>query len=375
MMKRTWPLIIFTVSFTLMLIQKSQETRLLGTFYKQDRVIKLKNFEEARSVVPKSDLDYLKLWESVLTGRSAPVSKILKEKYKELGLNHVFTPSGFHLSAVLSPIMKLIKNPRYELILLSFIGIALTFLPGFAALKRMVLIRGQQKIFGRHEGFIIALLLDILWGSFQESTLSFTYSFLFLGIIYSGFEGVVLVLYFFMGQVMIAFFQESDISPLLLLFSPLLNLLFTILMPLLFLLAIPLWGWQLKIGIFLLKQTQGIVDICANVAMSFPSIGINIVCISMILFLSQKRWKTLIVLGLLYCHELNQDHLRAPGFSRNEFHPRGEIIITHFREDHINVIFSDGRCRMKLVKGFWWENCSPLKRSSRKKIKKLSYPS
>jgi competence protein ComEC len=197
MMNRTWPLIIFTVSFSLMLIQKSHEARLLSRFYKQDRVIKLKNFEDARSLVPKSDLEYLKLWESVLTGRSAPVSQILKEKYKELGLNHVFTPSGFHLSAVLSPLMKLMKRPRSELIILCLIGMTLCLLPGFGALKRMVLIKGHQRIFGRHEGFIIALIMDILWGSFQESTLSFTYSFLFLGIIYSGFDGLFLILYFF----------------------------------------------------------------------------------------------------------------------------------------------------------------------------------
>ena len=358
-----------------MMIQKSHEVGSLSTFYKQDRVVKLKNFEDARSLIPKSDLDYLELWESVLTGRSAPVSKILKEKYKELGLNHVFTPSGFHLSAVLNPIMKLMRNPRYELIILILIGISLTFLPGFGALKRMVLIKGQQKIFGRHEGFIIGLLLDILWGSFQQSTLSFTYSFLFLGIIYSGLEGLVLILYFFFAQIMISYFQGIDISPLLLIFSPLLNLLFTILMPLLFLLAIPLWSWQLKIGLFLLKLTQAIVDFCAGFAMTFPTIEINIIGIIMIVFLFKQKWKILIVVCFLYCHELNQDHQRAPGFSRNDFYPQGKRHITHFREDHINVIFSDGRCRMKLVRGFWWENCSPKRRSSRKRLKKLSYPS
>lgn len=374
-MNRTWPLIIFTVSFILMLIQKSHETRRLSTFYKQDRVIKLKHFEEARSLVPKSDLDYLKIWESVLTGRSAPISKILKDKYKELGLNHVFTPSGFHLSAVLSPFLKLIKSPRHELTLLVFIGMTLYFLPGFGALKRMVLIKGQQRIFGRHEGFIIALILDILWGSFQESTLSFTYSFLFLGIIYSGFDGLVLILYFFFAQAMIAFFQESDISPLLLIFSPLLNLLFTILMPFLFLLAIPLWSWQLKTGILMLKITQEAVDLCASVSMKFPTIELNLIGLVMILFLQRKYWKSLIALSFLYCHDLNLDHLKAPGVSRNDFYPQGKMLFTHLKADHINVVFSDGRCRMKLVRGFWWENCSPKRRSRRKKIKKLSYPS
>lgn len=375
MMNRTWPLTIFTVSFILMLIQKSHEARQLGTFYKQDRVIKLRNFEDARLVASKSDLEYLKLWESVLTGRSAPVSKILKEKYRGLGLNHIFTPSGFHLSAVLSPFMKLIKGPRNELVILSLIGLSLCLLPGFGALKRMVLIKAQQRMFGMHEGFIIALVLDILWGSFQESTLSFTYSFLFLGIIYTGCEGVVLIFYFFLAQVMIAYFQGSDISPLLLIFSPLLNLIFTLLMPLLFLLAIPLWGWQLKTGILLLKLAQGAVDLCASLSMKFPTIEVNLVGLVMIIFLQRRYWKSLITLSMLYSHGLNMDHLKATGVSRNEFYPRGTLLETRLQGDRISVIFSDGRCRIKLVRGFWWENCSPKRRSSRKIIKKLSYPS
>jgi hypothetical protein len=271
--------------------------------------------------------------------------------------------------------MKLMKRPRSELIILCLVGMTLCLLPGFGALKRMVLIKGHQRIFGRHEGFIIALIMDILWGSFQESTLSFTYSFLFLGIIYSGFDGLVLILYFFLAQLMIAFFQESDISPLLLIFSPLLNLLFTILMPFLFLLAIPLWSWQLKSGIFLLKLTQEAVNLCASFSMKLPTIEVNIIGLIMILLLQRKYWKSLIALSLLYCHDLNMDHLKAPGFSRNDFYPEGKMLITHLKEDHINVVFSDGRCRMKLVRGFWWENCSPKRRSSRKKTKKLSYPS
>lgn len=374
-MNRTWPILIFILSFILLMIQKSHEVKSLTTFYKQERVVKLKNFENARLLIPNRDLDYLELWESVLTGRSAPVSKILKEKYKELGLNHVFTPSGFHLSAILAPLMKLIKKPRYELIVLFLVGISLTFLPGFGALKRMVLIKGQQKIFGRHEGFIIALLLDILWGSFQQGPLSFTYSFLFLGIIYSGVEGLVLILYFFFAQIMISYFQGIDLSPLLLILSPLLNLLFTVLMPLLFLLAIPLWSWQLKIGLLLLKLTQAIVDFCAGLAMTFPTVEINIVGLILIFVLLQKKWWSLVVIIFLYCHELNQDHEKAPGFSRNDFQPQGKLIRTHLGKDDINLIFVDGRCRLKLVRGFWWENCSPGRRSSRKTLKKLSYPS
>src|SRR5690606_13223199 len=116
----------------------------------------------------KKDQDLLKLWESILTGRSAPLAKWMKERYQTLGLNHLFTPSGFHISAVLFPFMKLIKGHYYQLLMLLLLAGGVLFLPGMSALKRMLLIKINQKILGQHLGFAGALFLDVLFGSFQE---------------------------------------------------------------------------------------------------------------------------------------------------------------------------------------------------------------
>lgn len=374
-MTRKWPIVIFILSGILMMIQKSREVRSLNTFYNFEKPLKLKNFEHARKEVSKEDLEYLKLWESTLTGRSAPLSKLMKEQYKELALNHIFTPSGFHLSAILSPILKFFKGKRSELIILLSIGLVTSLLPGLAALKRMIMIKVGQNVFGKNSGFIVALLIDILWGSFQENTLSFTYSFLFLGIIYSGLEGLVIIVYFFIAQLLIAFFQGSDISPLLLLFSPALNLFFSLLMPILFILSIPLWAWQLKAGIFLLKITQNAVHFCAHILAHTPSIEINPIGFIILIMFQRKNWRLTLLLVFLYSHQLNQGQSIEPTIGRNEFLPQGEILSHVYLNDEVKVIFSDGRCRLKLVGGLWWENCSPRRRSSRKKIKKLSYPS
>ncbi|GEM_PF-1091819 len=375
-MSKPWILSILAITLALLTLQKIQEVRTIKPYFRYDRVVKLESFKEARSKVTKDELELLKLWESILTGRSAPLSRMMKDHYQKLGLNHLFTPSGFHLSAVMAPLMKLLK-PSYHLPVIILLGIALSFLPGMAALKRMLLIKGHQKVLGLKSGFAAALIVDIFFGSFQSSTLSFTYSFLFLGIIYSGVRGGGLIIWFFMGQILLAYFQNSDISFLLLLFSPLLNLGFTILMPLLFLMSFPLWDWQLHLGISLLGIMQKLVNFCSSITLQFTAMEVNIIFLIMVGFFLVRRYKAIIVLALFFCSGLNVDRARAPGMPTNEFVPQGEITKTIYSEKEVMVYFRDGKCRMRLVRGFWWENCSPSKRGSRsrKLLKKLSYPS
>jgi hypothetical protein len=375
-MNKNWLIHILVISIVLLTILKCHELNSLSPYFKPEKIIKLKSFETARTRIQTKDLDLLKLWESILTGRSAPLSRFMKERYQKLGMNHLFTPSGFHLSAVLFPFLKLFKNSNQRLIPLITLGLFLFFLPGLGALKRMLLIKTHQNIFGLHVGFIFALLLDVLFGTFQNSALSFTYSFLFLGIIYSGPEGILLIIWFFFGQLLLAYFQGSDISLLLLFFSPILNFGFALLMPLLFLLSFPLWDWQLHIGIGLLRLLQWPVDHCAMIIQKAPTIEVNIFLLVMIALVIFRLWKQVIMGTLLFCNSLNLDPAKTPGFPANEFVPQGKILKSEYREEYVKIYLSDGNCRLKLIRGMWWENCSPRRRSKHKqKIKKLSYPS
>lgn len=370
---KTWLFTVITISFVFLALIKTHEVASLSLYFKAERAIKLSSFSEAKSKIAKEDLDLLELWESILTGRSAPLSKIIREKYKQLGLNHVFTPSGFHLSAIIFPFMKFIKSHHLQLGFLGILGCTLFFLPGFSALKRMVLIKINQRLLSQHIGFISALILDMFFGTFQNSPLSFTYSFLFIGIIYSGLRGLGLILWFFFAQMMIAYFQGNDISLLLLIFSPLLNLLFTLLLPVLFLLSFPLWDWQLTIGIFLLRSVQKIVDVCAGISFLFPSLEVNIMIFVMVTLIYLRQRRCLILTLVVFCSSLNPDSSKIPSSGNYEFRPQGKILRTIYRESDVSVYFSDGRCRMKLVRGYWFENCSPKRRSSmRKNLMKLS---
>ncbi|WP_408098592.1 hypothetical protein ACJVC5_06690 [Peredibacter sp. HCB2-198] len=373
-MNKSWLLAILAISLFLLSVQKSHELRAISPYFKAERTIKLQHFQEARKHISKEDLELLKLWESIITGRSAPLSQWMKERYKMLGLNHLFTPSGFHISAVLFPFMKILKNNLHQLALLLFLGFGIMFLPGLSALKRMILIKSHQKVLGLHLGFIVALILDVFFGSFQNGVLSFTYSFLFIGIIYSGLEGLGLIIWFFIAQIILAYFQGSDISPLLIFFSPIVNLAFGIAMPILFLFSFPLWGWQLHTGIFLLKILQYPIDLFMTLSQFVPRLEIHSGAIFLIGLILFRRWKLSLGLLCLFSFSLNLDRQRSPGLPK-EFVPNGKTIKTVYLEKEIKIYKSDGICRMKLVRGFWWENCSPRRESSRKKLKKLSYPS
>ena len=285
-MNKLWLLCIFIISFSLMAILRSRELSSLASYYKSERVLKIHHFSKVKAGLRGSDIDLFELWESILTGRSAPLAKWIKDRYKILTLNHLFTPSGFHLSAVLLPFMKFFKVPSYQIIILILMGTGLSFISGMGALKRMILIKTNQKLFGIKTGFVFALILDMLFGTFQNSTLSFTYSFLFLGLIYSGQRGISLIFLLFGAQMMIAFFQDVHLSPLLIILSPLLNFCFGLAMPLLFLLAIPMWEWQVRIAIYILRILQTLVDVSAQIVVKFPLIEVTMV--TLILFICLK---------------------------------------------------------------------------------------
>lgn len=366
-MNKSWLLSILVISSTLLCILRTYETNGLNLFFRGEKVLKLKNFEHAKSRVGKTNLQHLKLWESIISGRSAPLSKALKEKYKVLGLNHLFTPSGFHLSAAIFPFVKLLKS-KYQTCFLIILGLSMFWLPGLTALKRMMLIKINQKFCGMHIGFIIGLILDILFGSFQNNALSFTYSFLFLGIIYSGVEGLGLIIWFFIAQLLLAYFQNLDISILVLFFSPILNLCFSLVMPILFCLSFPLYDWQLNLGILIIKNLQSAVDFFAHLCAIFPRLEVHFIFLVFIFLMVSRKIALAIVILFFLSSSLNIDRQRQPGTVANEYSPNHRILKTSYQEDQVTIYYPKGTCRLKLIRGYWWERCSP-KRKLHKKTK------
>lgn len=361
-MNKPWIISIILTSLTLLLVLKAFEKRALTPYFKGERSIKLTHFESAKKKVSLKDLHLLELWESMLTGRVAPLDKWLRQEYKTLALAHVFTPSGFHLSALLWPVLLIFRRKSQRLWIFSIIGLALSFLPGQGALKRMTMIKFQQQVLGLKAGFIAALILDILWGSFSSSPLGFTYSFLFLGIIYSGARGITLFVWFFSAQALIAFIQGTLLSPLLLVLSPIINSLLALFLPFLFLLAWPLSDWQLETGLTLLKVMQSLVGWCYELVINFPLLEINVFMLLLITFLTLRQWRLTILVCLILTADLNSDHSKLRSSGTYEWQAKGRIIKT----ENEKVYREDGICRRDLVKGVWFETCSPRRRSRNK---------
>jgi hypothetical protein len=368
-MKLTWMTGITLCSVFLLMALKSHELKQWQRFYKNDPPIKFAHFSSAREKLKGQDLELLKLWESMLTGRTAPLGKELKEQYRSLGLAHIFTPSGFHLSALLVPMMKLIHHSKLRLLILLVVCLGIFQLQGQAALKRMGLIKIAQHLFTKRAGFIVALLLDVMFGSFQKNPLSFTYSFLFLGIIYSA--GRRTFIYFFLAQGLLAYFQAGPISPFLIILSPILNLSFALVLPILFLCSFPLVNWQLQIGLWFLNYLQQLVDTSAMLCTLIPFWYVNfgMILLGFSFVLAKKRWIPFLLLFL--SNDLNMDHQKTPVVGTYEFVPTGNLVKRFVNKRGEVLYFADGKCQVMLVRGLWWEKCSPKKkRSTRKKFKK-----
>lgn len=367
-MNRIWMITILAVACALFLILKTHERRLLSPYFKAERSFKLSHFSEARSQVDRDDIPLLELWESMLTGRVAPLDRWMRQEYKALALAHVFTPSGFHLSAILWPILFFFRKKKSKTLILSGIGTLLLFVSGQSALKRMTLIKINQQFLGLKTGFILALFLDILFGSFCDSPLGFTYSFLFLGIIYSGARGLTLFVWFFLAQVLISFVQGTLISPLLLMISPFINTTLALALPFLFLLSFPLWDWQLSAGLSILKCLQFLVSTSYSVVMKFPLLEVNAVLLLLFIFLIMRQGRLAILTCFILTADLNTDTQKIPASGSFDWVASGRIL----KVVDTKIYRVDGICKRELIRGMWFETCSPKRRSRRNKLKKLS---
>lgn len=364
-MNKRWSLIILLISFSLLGSLKDHETSLLRPFFRATKGFIPENFRENSKKLKGKELEALGLWESLLFGKSKHVKKETSEAYKSLGLLHLFTPSGFHLSAFLVPLFYFLKSKKQKLFTLLAIGISFSFLPGLNALKRMTIIKIQQNLWGQRIGFVLGLLIDVLFGSFQDSPLSFSYSFLFLGFIYGGIKGIGLIVWFYLGQVIIVYFQGGVISPLLLLLSPFMNFSFSLLLPILLLLSFPLATFQLGIGVFLIKKVQTLIDLCYRIVVSAPSFEVTGLLLLFLLLFMMRRFRWALIVFCFISMNLNSDYGRRPAWNTNEFVPHGRITKRVYSEKKVVIYFEDGICNLKLVRGFWWENCSPERGSSR----------
>ena len=182
-------------------------------------------------------------------GGQKEVPRSLTTAHKNLYLIHLFTPSGLHLSSLfffLTPLLSFLKFRSFNYFFAASLLLTLPpfFLDGFWAVKRVAFLRLLWLVFKKtplklslFTVFILAFILDFFFGTFKDSPLSFTYSFLFLGLIFAGqkWPSIWLPLFLMLGQFVVCFLQDIPFYPLNFFLGFLLTSLFSLLFPLFFL--------------------------------------------------------------------------------------------------------------------------------------------
>lgn len=217
-----------------------------------EKIIELeKNFFHHPKIHKKMK-KYTPLVMGFLSGNKRWVDKKMLRPYKLLNLYHLFTPSGLHLTSFIEVVKFVFKwgSTKLLLIIEIFLLILLTyiFVPigGYFSLKRMLLFRmnslwipyTNKLMFSKLQWnsfylFLLTFSIDFFFGTYQQSPLSFCYSYIFLGCIIVNLKKapIKIVLSIIGGQILCAYVSKQGIYIPSLFFNFFLSSLFTLLFP------------------------------------------------------------------------------------------------------------------------------------------------
>lgn len=259
-----------------------------------------KKYNELKSV--SDDKNSISLYYSLMTGDKRYLSKESKQNFKDLGLMHLLTPSGLHLSSILI-IFKVIPK-QIQIYLLFIISLPFFMLEKYYSIKRVLIFKLTYFVLAKDLknksaiAFITTFCADIVLGNFKDSPLSFAYSFLFWGTILFH-QGSFLKLNYklFFNLVVTSFISSSPISMLSLLINSICSSLFTLVYPILsFNFWIPLFDSQTIFSLWIIRYFDKAIFFISEI---FPTIIPNLVFVLFIYSLLLKKLKNLSPIILL----------------------------------------------------------------------------
>ena len=307
MKQQQWLKLSLILSIILLGASISSEQLFLNRPYRYTPHLKLPHAPELKK-------DSLAFWEATLTGNARPLSRERKEKLKALGLAHIYTPSGLHLSLVLNPVFLFLKSNLLRFILLGgLFALAGVFLPGMLAVKRMIELKLFQTV-GKSAGvenrytFLAVMFFDLIFGTYLHSPLSFCFSFLFLSLIYARMNFLVAAWWYFIAQIVIAIFLEQSFFMTNIIWTPLLTILFSSLFPaLIFFRLIPSLSFlgEMISGLYL--STVDFIFVLSSIIPKVEANPFLFVLLGLLLF---QRYKCFILGIVLFSSQLNFDQNR-----------------------------------------------------------------
>lgn len=315
------------------------------------------------------------VWVAMMTGDDQGVSKETKRSYYQLGLGHLFTPSGTHL-ATLSPLLRLLPGRQWLYLLIAAGG---AVIPGLLALARVAWIKGLKAQALGLVPFCVAMLVEGCLYSWRVSPLSWLCSWLFLGLTYFA-SRPTLVLWYLLAQMLISWTFHQPFSLLTPLCMLILGLPLAGLFPVLLFASLLPWGRCHDYLLTLLGGIHAGVLQLSRLHEFLPPLNVHAghLLFGLVFILAPGVAKTRLSLFVLLLLAAPVGPVERPSASTSKWEVvpaiGSTIVSTQRTPQEITTRWSDGLvCRHALREGMWRETCrAPKGPGRRKKLRKLS---
>lgn len=307
------------------------------------------------------------LWRGLVVGDTRGLSRTEIRTYYQLGLGHLFTPSGIHL-ATLNPLWSRIRWVSPLFCLLALLALSA---PGFGALSRVSFVKALPRPYFSLASFVLVLSLEGFLHSWSSNALSWTCSWLFLGLSWFAPKRQRL-LWFVLAQLLLCWVLAKPYSMI----SPVVNLLVAVPLALLFpvvlaLSPVPSFALHGVVVDVLQRLHQAIVWV-DGVHHWVPTLAPHVGHILLLLvWVLTKGPRKILAAGL---------SLLVLSQPVNCFSPKGAS--THKWEVALpaqaqvingSSMFGGWKCRQKWKENRWEVMCHPSKRGGTRGTKKLSW--
>lgn len=306
------------------------------------------------------------LWRGLVVGDTRGLSRSEIRTYYQLGLGHLFTPSGVHL-ATLAPLWSLVRWPTPLFLLLALGALAV---PGFGALARVAFVKALPRSLFGFGGFSVVLSLEGMLSSWSTAALSWTCSWLFLGLSWFA-PARQRFLWFVLAQILLCWVLSKPFS----LIAPLVNLAVAVPLAGLFPLALglsvvpslPTHSWLVEIFGQLHGAILWVDRIHSWLPPLAPHVGHVGLLLLWILARGQRKLCAAPLLLLFLSQPLNQFAPKAPAQHKWEVALPSEV------QQVGNSVYAQGwKCQQRWRNNRWEIGCRPGNQGGRKKTRKLS---
>lgn len=357
-------IILFTLTIqneSLSLSKRFNYTPLLGKNFWQTRL------EQFRSK------DLSRLTRAYVLGIRRGVKREWKDWHTNLGLQHILTPSGIHLSSILFLTLPLKKLKKYVFLKFLFSVSSLIiyfYVPGFFALKRIIIFRTLRYWkFNNHSiitTFFLTFLIDYIFGGYEKNSLSFCYSFLFFGTLLSSPTGMFSKTFSMWGAFLLSgLFNGQDWNAITLLANPIITAVFTLVFPIIFITFIIGWIPLCESIVYIFFKT---IENVAIIQSKIPSLQTDYLLLGLMLtFLLHRsiRVKKFVLGGylLFYSPLVNiqkQKNLNVWNWKYLRNLERPNLIIEKkYFKDGIELQYRSGRiCKIHIRDGYYIPKCT-----------------